>query len=266
MKDYKTLYGSLVTGDWPATSPKNASGPSASDGTPFSRDLIADIWGARIDLMVLAGLTPDGVEEANGSSQFVKSLHRAIRGPGEFVLSALNATERALRRLIVCSGQTIAIASYAPLVAATYCGDANNATAPAFYKTSDSGGTTRSTSGAYFVLPDCRGLVPRGINSNTKITAVNGSVYTGGMFVGELMNDMIFGHKHGITGPSGVIGSNNITITTGGGATSGIPADSSHALLGSIAISVPLETTFGVPNYGFETAAASFGAEICLSC
>ena len=97
MKDYKTLFGSLVNGDWPNTVAKNASGPSAVDGTPFTKDLIDDIWGGRIDLMVRAGLTPDGIAEANGTSQFVKALYRVIRGPGELVESALNAATLATR-------------------------------------------------------------------------------------------------------------------------------------------------------------------------
>lgn len=100
MKDYKTLYGSLVNGDWPATVAKNASGPFASDGTPFTAELINDLWGGRIDLMVKAGLTPDGVTEANGTSQFMEALHGAIRGPGEFALLGVNAATLATRRVI----------------------------------------------------------------------------------------------------------------------------------------------------------------------
>lgn len=254
MKDYKTLYGSLVTGDWPATVAKNASGPLASDGTPFTAELINDLWGGRIDLMVSAGLTPDGVTEANGTSQFMKALHGAIRGPGEFALLAVNAATLVTRRVIALAGQIISIANYAELCAAVYCGDADNATAPAFYKTSDAGGYTRSTAGAYMVMPDARGLVVRGLGSNAKITAANGNTYSGGTKIAQLMNDMLQGHFH--TGTT--IGTSTANSASGG---SGYVLINSTGTIGAPST----DGTNGDPRYGFETCGASIAAQICIT-
>jgi len=267
MKDYKTLYGSLVTGDWPATVAKNASGPLASDGTPFTADLINDLWGGRIDLMVRASLTPDGVTEANATSQFVAALHRVIRGPGEIVLLALNTTTLATRRIIALTGQIITIANYAELCAAVYCGDADNPTAPAFYKTSDAGGTTRSTTGGYMVFPDARGLVVRGLGSNSKITAANGSTYSGGTKIGELLTDMFAGHIHRFMRPTGTVGVIAQYDGTAAGAANDSFARGSGTSIGTLSIDVTPynDGTNGSPRYGTETRGASMGAQICIT-
>jgi hypothetical protein len=256
MKDMLTIYGSLVTNAFPYTVAKNASGPSASDGTPFTKDFIDDLWGGRQDLMSRAGLTPNGVSEASGSSQFMRATQLAIRGPGEFVLSALNATERALRRLVQCQGQLLLISGYTDLVAHTYCGDANNATAPAFYKC-DAGGA-RNTAGLYFRLPDCRGLFPRGIGGNTVRTAANGATFSGGTFVGDMVNDMFGGHKHGPNSGNGFItdvGSGG-TLMVGGGASDIVATTTGNPTT---------DGANGNPRFGFETRPAYFTGEWCLT-
>ncbi len=255
MKDYKGSYGSLVVGDWPNTVAKNASGPSASDGTPYTKELIDDIWGGREDLMVRAGLTPNGVTEANGTSQFVQALHRAGLGPGIIVQSALNAVTLATRRYLPLAGQVITVASYAELVAAVYCGDAANPTAPGFYRTSDAGGLTRSTTGAYMVLPDAKGLVIRGLGANTKIFCANGDSYSGGTAIAQQLTDMIQGHtflpgslaRPGGSG-SGDTGMANV-IPVGGGA------------LGAMAT----DGTNGTPRSGNQTQGASIAFQICIT-
>jgi len=70
-------------------------------------------------------------------------------------------------RFILYQGQVIYIPLYSNFVSKTYVGDANNATAPAFYKTSDAGGTTRNVAGPYFVLPDSRAMSLKGTGSTT---------------------------------------------------------------------------------------------------
>jgi hypothetical protein len=72
-------------------------------------------------------------------------------------------------RLLLLVGQVVTISSYQNLCDAVYCGDANNATAPCFYKTSDVGGTTRSTVGNYMVMPDARGCAVRGLDLSGSI-------------------------------------------------------------------------------------------------
>jgi len=95
-------------------------------------------------------------------------------------------------RLLLLVGQVITIASYSPLCDAIYCGDSNNATAPAFYKTSDAGGTTRSTSGTYMVLPDARGLSWKGVGD----AIINGRTKFGPNELGELQEDRLQKHNH----------------------------------------------------------------------
>jgi len=268
VKDYKTLYGSLVIGDWPATVAKNASGPLASDGTPFTDDLINDLWGGRIDLMVRAGLTPDGSTEANGTSQFVEALRRgAGLPPGILVYAMMNPVRLALCRLLALTGQIITIANYAELCAAVYCGDADNPTAPAFYKTSDAGGYTRSTTGGYMVFPDARGLVVRGLGSNSIITAANGSTYSGGTKIGELLTDMFAGHIHRFMRPTGTVGAIAQYDGTAAGAANDSFARGSGTSIGTLSIDVTPynDGTNGSPRSGAETRGASIAAQICIT-
>jgi hypothetical protein len=81
-------------------------------------------------------------------------------------------------RVLLLQGQVISIASYTRLVAACYVGDPSNPTAPAFYKTSDAGGTTRDTAGGFFVLPDTRAVNLKGAGNQT----INGRVKSGPAF------------------------------------------------------------------------------------
>ncbi len=64
------------------------------------------------------------------------------------------------------NGSAVAVASYPGLTAAIYCGDSNNASATWGYRCTDSANpsTTRSTTGAYIVLPDARAEFPRGLD------------------------------------------------------------------------------------------------------
>ncbi len=113
---------------FPNTLAVNASGPSATDGTEFVKAMIDDIWGARQAVMDAAGLVPDGVTEAPGTSQFLEALWLIGPGPGIGTewLKALDpgvTGDRALFR----NGQGVLIASYPLLDAACYVGDGNNA-------------------------------------------------------------------------------------------------------------------------------------------
>jgi hypothetical protein len=98
----------------------------------------------------------------------LSSRLREWAGPGAVGFSALNAAELARRRLLPLEGQVISISLYQDLCQCVYVGDSLNASAPAFYKTSNSTGTTRSTSGSYMVLPDARGIFIRGTGQQTK--------------------------------------------------------------------------------------------------
>ena len=62
------------------------------------------------------------------------------------------------------NGAVVLRTAYSALDAAIYCGDTNNATAESCYRCTNpaSPSTSRSTTGAYLVLPDERGEFPRG--------------------------------------------------------------------------------------------------------
>jgi hypothetical protein len=73
MKSYESTHTN-VSGTFPNTAGINATGPNATDGTEYIAEGINDHWGGKQDLMNRAGLTPDGVTEAVGTSQFMDAL------------------------------------------------------------------------------------------------------------------------------------------------------------------------------------------------
>jgi hypothetical protein len=155
-----------ISGVFPDALAINASGAGATDGTEFIAGYINNgIFGPSQAFMDYAAGSanapsgtvgvPNGVTEAAGASQILEAIQKAHGiGPGKGVQWNL-ADDPSVTgdRVLLLSNQTILIASYQELVDATYVGDGNNATAPYFYKSSDAGGVTRSTSGTYFTLP-----------------------------------------------------------------------------------------------------------------
>lgn len=102
-------------------------------------------------------------------------------------------------RIILLQGQVLEILpEYKPLIDKTYCGDGTNATAVAFFKTSDAGGTTRDTSGTYFVLPDTRGLSLKNIGN----AVISGRTKIGPTERGEMQEDQGQDHEHNLLGGS----------------------------------------------------------------
>ena len=193
MIDYGATFTNY-TGTFPNYQAVNVSAPGAGDGTEFVAALVNDIWGRAQALLDYAGMSPDGVQEAPDTAQILTALSRGYGiGPGIGVIYWKNGTPAANGdRVILLQGQVIEIANYPLLAAAVYVGDSNNATAPAFYKTSDSAGTIRSTSGAYMVLPDARGLTPKMLGN----AIINGRTKVGPTELGEKQEDQMQGHWH----------------------------------------------------------------------
>lgn len=204
MKDFATVAN--ILGTFPTVTAKNASGAGATDGTALVADWVNNIWGAFQDLLQRAGLTPSGVVEGYAAetgtlplgttaSQIRTAMQMAFGSPGEYVLwgrSQAPATVGA--RILLLQGQTIAIASYKDLVAACYCGDGvNNTPGVPFYKSSDSGGVTRSTSGTYFTIPDARGVTLRGVDTGATKDP-QGATRGAGTPNGSLQADAFQGH------------------------------------------------------------------------
>lgn len=188
MIDYAATFTNY-TGSFPDIEAVNVSAPGAGDGTEFVAALVNDIWGRAQALLDYAGLTPDGVQEAPDTAQILEAIGKGYGvGPGIGVIYWKNGTPATNGdRVILLQGQVITIANYPLLAAAVYVGDANNATAPAFYKTSDAGGTTRSTAGTYMVMPDTRAVSLKGVGDQT----INTRVKTGPASVGEVLEDQM---------------------------------------------------------------------------
>jgi len=196
MVDYLTSFVNTDLAVFPDTQAVNVSAPGAGDGTEFVAIMVNDVWGRAQALMDRAGLTPDGVTEAPGTAQFLSALSRAYAiGPGIGVTYWKAGTPAANGdRVLLLQGQVILMSSYPLLAAAVYVGDPNNATAPAFYKTSDAGGTTRDTAGTYMVLPDARGLSLKNIGDAT----ISGRTKTGPASLGEVQEDQMQAFQAGI--------------------------------------------------------------------
>jgi hypothetical protein len=77
MKDFSTQPN--TTGAFPDVVADNASGPGETDGTPYNKQFIDDMWGARQSLMDKAGLTPSGTQESVDVSQFLEALQEIVK-------------------------------------------------------------------------------------------------------------------------------------------------------------------------------------------
>jgi len=227
-----------ITGAFPSVAAKNCSGAGATDGTAAVSDWVNMIWGSFQTIMNRAGLTPSGVLEAwaaenaflhaspgeatmrRTSGQILTALQLLFSSPGELVLwcrSQAPATVGA--RVLLLQGQTIAVASYPDLCNAVYCGDAANNTAGVpFYLSSDSGGVTRSTSGAYLTLPDARGVTIRGVDTGATRDPL-GATRGGGTPNGSIELDALQGHYHAFSGSintvAGIGGGGQLTPSSG---------------------------------------------------
>ena len=167
MKDFSTIDN--TSGSFPNVLATDSSGPTLRDGTPNNATVRNDIWGAFQAVLNAASITPSGALESASASDFLDAMRKISGAPGELVWYAGETDTLTGANVLPLKGQAISISAYGDLVDATYIGDANNsdnAVYPAFYKSSDSGGVNRDTSGDYFKLPDARGLFVRALQGS----------------------------------------------------------------------------------------------------
>jgi hypothetical protein len=197
MINYDTIAN--TSGAFPNVVGLNATGPSATDGTPYIKALIDDYWGANQALMNHAGLTPDAVTESSSASQRLTALQYITGGPGTVVAWMGNDADPATagRRMLPLNGQGILRASYADLDDTTYVGDGNNATASAFYHADDAAGTSRNIIGVYLILPESRGYGIRGLDSAGTVDPQGAS-----RDIGSLQDWTIVEHDHYVWDPA----------------------------------------------------------------
>jgi len=179
---------------FPDTESVNASGPTATDGTEFVKVMIDNyMFGRQQALLDYASLTPDGNAEAAGASQEIEAMKRSFGYPGESVVWYGNQDPGALGlRVLLLEGQGILAGDYLDLVAATYVGDLDNGTAEGFFRADNSDGTSRNINGAYFILPDARGLALRALD-DTGLVDVD---RMGNGIPGDSQLDAFQGHIH----------------------------------------------------------------------
>lgn len=157
-----------VDGTFPVTTPRADSSYGTKDGTPLHKEWVTDVFAFMQAALNGASMSPNGNADTVSSavagnvtgSQLIEALQLMLGVPGEIV-GWPGDTLPTGARLLKLEGQCVSLTTY-PRLANVYCGNANNPSAPAFYKTSDAGGTTRSTSGGYMVLADYTGLFLRG--------------------------------------------------------------------------------------------------------
>lgn len=204
MIDYQASFTYTDGAAFPNTQAVNAD-PGFENGTEFVAKFIDDIWGARQALMDWANLSPDGLTEVPGTSQFISAMRKGFNiGPGFVTPYFHTSTAITGFRILPLNGQGVLVASYPDLTTAVYVGDGNNASVAAagapFYRADDAAGTIPNTAGAYIILPETRGLVPRGLD----LAAINDPLGAG-RFLGDYQEDAMQGHHHltTVSNPSG---------------------------------------------------------------
>jgi hypothetical protein len=80
--DYGVAYPAQTDTDaaYPQGKAKNVSVPGAGDGTPWTADVVNDIWGFLQALIKSVGATPSGSPDTANVSQYLQSLARATWG------------------------------------------------------------------------------------------------------------------------------------------------------------------------------------------
>ena len=151
------------TSAYPYGVPRNVTTPGDGTGTPWEEDIVKDIFGFQQELLSKGGITPSGNPDQVGTSQYMEAIRRTAGYPGKIDMFALNDDPDTFGiRALVLDGSGVLRATYADLDTAVYCGNSANPTAGAFYRADNANGTSRNTSGAYLILPDCRGKFIRG--------------------------------------------------------------------------------------------------------
>lgn len=237
---------------FPNTVGVNASGPGATDGFEYVANFVNDNnLGPFQMILNRAGMTPNGVVESDSASQIREALQRISVAPGVEV-GWHRAVDPATAgfRLLLLYGQGVLITNYPELDAANYVGDGNNATVAAegggYYRADDAAGTIPNIAGIYIIMPETRGMSPRGLDLAATIDPDGAS-----RVLGSPQQDAMQGHYHEpLAGGGDFITTNSVSVVaTGAGAIWG-----SEATTGS-----PVDDgTNGVPRTAPESRGANY--------
>lgn len=182
MKDWAAVQ-TFKSGIFPDVLAINSTGAATQDGTEYIAEQINNgVFGWMQDLMDYASLAPDGVIEAAGTAQIREAIQlgNAV-GPGLYVQwGKFDDPSVTGDRVLLLSGQGVLIASFTDLVAASYVGDGNNATAPFFYKADAADGLVRDTAGPFFILPNANKTNETVYYKDEKSSGTAGGTFTSG--------------------------------------------------------------------------------------
>ena len=203
---------------FPDTEAINSTGPLTTDGTEWIKAGIDEDFGRAQAIMDHAGLTPDGVTEAAGTAQIIEALQKGFGAPPGAIMEWPAVLDPAVsgHRAILLQGQGILRANFPELDAAVFVGaDPINANVAAgggaFYRADDAAGVTPNDAGVWLILPETRGLVPRGLDLAASIDPDGAS-----RFLGDLQVDAAQGHWHNIQFTGGTDDVLNNNDGTGG--------------------------------------------------
>lgn len=232
MKSYESIITN-VTGSFPTATAKNSTGAATTDGSEFVAGYINNfVVGIAQAVMNYAGLTPDGVIEADGASQYIEAMQKgAALLPGLVMEWNLNVDPAAIGfRGLLLSGQGVLRANIPELDANNYVGDGNNAAVAAaggaYFRADNADGSSPAIDGIYLILPESRGYAPRGLDVAASIDPQGAS-----RKLGDNQTHDVISHDHdlsceGNSGTSGVVssGTGSLVAISNGLARIGTPS------------------------------------------
>lgn len=214
----------------------NSTGAATQDGTEYIAEQINNgMFGWMQAALNYAGLTPDGVIEADGTSQIIEAFQLgAALLPGLVMEWNLNLDPAAVGfRGLLLSGQGILRANYVELDTNNYVGDANNAAVAAagggYYHADNADGSSPNTAGIYLILPESRGYAPRGLDTAATVDPDGASRYLGDnqvdAFQGHIMGDVLAAYGETVgTGANVATSSTNLGTKSFNGGDATTPA------------------------------------------
>lgn len=217
---------------FPDTEAINATGSGATDGTEFVKIMVDHTWGSSQALLNYAGMTPNGIQEADGASQLLEATGKAFGiGPGFGTIWWGDEDPAVLGyRVLLLNGQGILRVNYAELDAAVYVGDAENSNVHAgggfFYRADNSDGSSPNIAGAYLILPETRGYTLRGLDPSGGVDPGGATRFLGDVQDFALENITGAMQLRSDSGGSDIVGSET-------GVFAGSPGSTTISLVGS---------------------------------
>jgi len=229
------LYDVITTnnqgGAFPNTRGINSSGPLATDGTEYNKDVLDDIWATKQAELDFYDQTPNGLPNDNGIdgnfapvSQPLAQQYLNFQTPGGVIPIFWNPTLDPVIlggtlgfdiRILILQGQGIdrTLLDFQMLDSLVYVGDAANPTADSFFRADDAGGVTRNIAGQFLILADMRGQFLRGYDPGALVDPDGASRIPGNIQTDALQNitgsfdirELQPGNSNAIIGTAGVL-------------------------------------------------------------